>query len=129
MHILAWPSAERPREKLIQRGGSALSDAELLAIFFLRVGVAGHSAVDIARQMLQRFGSLNGIFFAASQAELCSIAGMGEAKFAQLRAVLELARRTLREQMQQGDALTIRPQSKIICVCYCANARWSVLLP
>lgn len=104
MHILAWPTAERPREKLLQRGGSALSDAELLAIF-LRVGVPGASAVDIARQMLQRFGSLNGIF-AAPQSELCSIPGMGDAKFAQLQAVLELSRRTLREQMQHGDALT-----------------------
>ena len=54
MPITDWPEQERPREKLLERGASALSDAELLAIF-LRVGVRGKSAVDLARDLLQRF--------------------------------------------------------------------------
>jgi DNA repair protein RadC len=101
--IADWPEGERPREKLLQRGASALSDAELLAIF-LRTGVRGKSAVDLAREMLAQFGSLNGLI-AARQKEFCEIRGMGQAKFVQLQAVLEMARRALREQMQSGDVL------------------------
>lgn len=103
MSISDWPAAERPREKLLQRGASALSDAELLAIF-LRTGVTGKSAVDLARELLARFGSLTKMF-AASEQEFCDIHGMGQAKFVQLQAVLEMARRALQEEMQSGDAL------------------------
>lgn len=77
MSITDWPAGERPREKLIQRGASALSDAELLAIF-LRTGVVGKSAVDLARELLQQFGSLTRLF-AAAEAEFCAIHGMGHA--------------------------------------------------
>ncbi len=103
MGINNWPEGERPREKLLQRGASALSDAELLAIF-LRTGVTGKSAVDLARELVARFGSLTGLF-AASQEEFCAIHGMGQAKYVQLQAVLEMARRALHEDMQSGDAL------------------------
>lgn len=103
MGINNWPEGERPREKLLQRGAFALSDAELLAIF-LRTGVAGKSAVDLARELVARFGSLTGLF-AASQEEFCAIHGMGQAKYVQLQAVLEMARRALHEDMQSGDAL------------------------
>lgn len=82
----------------------ALSDAELLAIF-LRTGVAGKSAVDLARDLLTRFSSLNGIF-AASMEEICQVHGMGESKFVQLQAIFEMSRRALLEQMQQRDILT-----------------------
>ena len=58
MGIKHWPENERPREKLLHRGAGALSDAELLAIL-LRVGTQGMSAVDLARYLLQEFGSLN----------------------------------------------------------------------
>ncbi|CAG0124061.1 partial hypothetical protein, partial [Rhodocyclaceae bacterium] len=85
MGINNWPEGERPREKLLQRGASALSDAELLAIF-LRTGVTGKSAVDLARELVARFGSLTGLF-AASQEEFCAIHGMGQAKYVQLQAV------------------------------------------
>ncbi len=108
MAITDWPQSERPREKLLAHGPQALSDAELLAIF-LRVGAPGKSAVDLARELLTRFGSLNGIF-AASRAELTSISGMGDSKYAQLQAIFEMSQRALQEEMQQRDALT-SPQS------------------
>jgi DNA repair protein RadC len=103
MAITDWSEGERPREKLLQKGVSALSDAELLAIF-LRTGVVGKSAVDLARELLIRFGNLTQMF-AASEADFCAIHGMGQAKFVQLQAVLEMSRRALNEEMQRGDAL------------------------
>ncbi len=103
MGITDWPVGERPREKLLQRGASSLSDAELLAIF-LRTGVVGKSAVDLARELLTRFGNLTQLF-AASEKEFCAIHGMGQAKFVQLQAVLEMSRRALQEEMRNGDAL------------------------
>ena len=102
MSINDWPADERPRERLLAQGAAALSDAELLAIF-LRVGMKGKSAVDLARDLIQRFGSLTRLF-AANQDEFSAIPGMGPAKYAQLQAVLEMARRALSEQMQQNDA-------------------------
>lgn len=104
MAITDWPEGERPREKLLQRGAAALSDAELLAIF-LRTGVKGKSAVDLARETLAQFGSLTSLF-AASCKEFCAVHGMGKAKFVQLQAVQEMARRALKEEMQSGNALS-----------------------
>lgn len=103
MPITDWPADERPREKLLARGPQALSDAELLAIF-LRTGVAGKSAVDLARDLLTRFGSLRPLL-KASKEEFCAEKGLGEAKYVQLQAVLEIARRHLRETLEAGDAL------------------------
>lgn len=103
MGIRDWPEGERPREKLLQRGAQALSDAELLAIF-LRVGVRGKSAVDLARELLKRFGNLNGLF-AADSLSFCEMHGLGLAKYAQFQAVQEMARRALREEIQSGEAL------------------------
>jgi DNA repair protein RadC len=102
--ITNWPEAERPRERLIANGASALSDAELLAIF-LRVGTKGKSAVDLARDLVGKFGSLHGLF-SASQDQLTAVNGMGEAKFVQLQAVLEMAKRALHEQIKLTDALS-----------------------
>ena len=104
MAITDWPEDERPRERLLAQGAAALSDAELLALF-LRVGVKGQSAVDLARTLIGHFGSLNRLF-AASLAEFSAIPGMGPAKYAQLQAVLEMARRHLMESLQRGNALT-----------------------
>ena len=104
MAITDWPAEQRPRERLIKHGAQALSDAELLAVF-LRVGVAGKSAVDLGRDMVTHFGSL-GRMFAASLDEFSAINGLGPAKFAQLQAVLELARRSLLEELQTGVALS-----------------------
>ncbi|HYN54325.1 MAG TPA: DNA repair protein RadC [Methylotenera sp.] len=104
MAITDWPAAERPREKLLELGVEALSDAELLAIF-LRVGVVGKSAVDLARDLLTQFGSLNGIF-AAPLNELTQVNGIGSSKYAQLQAIFEMSRRALNEQMQIKDVLS-----------------------
>ncbi|MFC3678515.1 RadC family protein [Bacterioplanoides pacificum] len=104
MSISDWPEMERPREKLLSQGAQVLSDAELLAIF-LRTGVAGKSAVDLARELLSQFGSLRALL-QADQPTFCSHLGLGSAKFAQLQAVLEMAKRHLAQELQRGDALT-----------------------
>jgi DNA repair protein RadC len=75
MTITDWPPCERPREKLLECGAAALSDAELLAVF-LRVGAAGKNAVDLARELMVRFGSLTRLFTADAPA-LLAIRGMG----------------------------------------------------
>lgn len=103
MAITDWPAQERPREKLLQQGPAALSDAELLAIF-LRTGVSGKSAVDLARDLLTRFGGLRPLL-EADQDNFCQAHGLGSAKYAQLQAVLEMARRHLQATLQRGDAL------------------------
>lgn len=104
MSIANWPEAERPREKLLSLGPRALSDAELLAIF-LRVGCVGKSAVDLARDLLQQYGGLRPLL-EASQTEFCRGLGLGNAKYAQLQAVLEMGRRHLSATMKSGDLLT-----------------------
>ncbi|APZ43877.1 RadC family protein [Acidihalobacter ferrooxydans] len=103
MAIKDWPADERPREKLLQRGPGALSDAELLAIF-LRTGVAGKSAVDLARELLDTFGGLRPLL-EADIAGFCAGKGLGAAKYAQLQAVLEMGRRHLDAQLRRGAAL------------------------
>ncbi|MBQ0796413.1 DNA repair protein RadC [Zhongshania sp.] len=97
MAITDWPEDERPREKLLQRGAAALADAELLAIF-LRTGVRGKSAVDLARELLQEHGGLADLI-AASRERFCASHGLGDAKFVQLQAVVEMSRRYLAEAL------------------------------
>ncbi|HYD78696.1 MAG TPA: DNA repair protein RadC [Paucimonas sp.] len=104
MAIVDWPAEQRPRERLIKHGPQVLSDAELLAVF-LRVGVAGKSAVDLGRDMVDHFGSINGLFM-ASLNDFSQINGLGPAKYAQLQAVLELARRALSEELKDGVPLS-----------------------
>ena len=103
MSIRDWPAAERPREKLLERGAKALSDAELLAIF-LRTGVAGVSAVELARQLLHDFGGLRALL-EASQPDFSRRMGLGPAKYAQLQAVLEMSHRHLAEGLRRESAL------------------------
>ncbi len=103
MAITDWPADERPREKLLLRGASALSDAELLAIF-LRTGIKGMTAVDLARNLLEQHGSLRGLL-AADQSEFCGNLGLGPAKYALLQAVLEMGRRHLWETLTRSDTL------------------------
>ncbi len=103
MGIADWPTSERPREKLIQHGAKALSDAELLAIF-LRTGRPGLSAVGLARELLSHFGGLRPLL-EADLTSFCAHLGLGPAKYAQLQAVLEMGRRHLWERLQRGDAL------------------------
>ena len=104
MAIKDWPADERPREKLLQHGANILSDAELLAIF-LRVGVKGISAVDLAKNLLSSFGSLRALL-EANQKDFCQHHGLGPAKFVQLQAVLEMSRRHLESTLTRGDVLT-----------------------
>lgn len=104
MSINEWPEEQRPRERLIRHGAGALSDAELLAVF-LRTGVTGKSAVDLGRDMIAEFGSLSGLF-AASIKDFSAIHGLGSAKYAQLQAVLELAKRAISEELQESTALS-----------------------
>ena len=101
--IRDWPVGERPREKLLARGPAALSDAELLAIF-LRTGVNGKTAVDLARELLQAWGGLRPLL-EAEQKRFCAMRGLGLAKYAQLQAVLEMGRRHLQEQLQREATL------------------------
>ncbi len=103
MAITDWPEGERPREKLLANGVETLSDAELLAIF-LRVGVTGKSAVDLARDLLQIFGSLNGIF-SAELNQISQVHGIGESKYCQIQAIFEMSRRALAEQIKASDIL------------------------
>lgn len=101
--IKDWPLEERPREKLLDCGAETLSDAELLAIF-LRTGTNGLTAVDLARRLLDEFGGIRPLL-EADEKEFCLHRGLGRAKYAQLKAVLEMARRHLFENIQRGDAL------------------------
>ena len=96
--------AERPRERLLQFGPGALTDAELLAVL-LRHGVAGKCVLDLARDLLGRFGGCAGVL-AASVAQMRSVRGLGPAKAAELKAMVELTRRALCEQIAEHDALT-----------------------
>lgn len=104
MSIANWPADERPREKLLSKGVTALSDAELLAIF-LRTGARGQSAVDIARALLNHYDGLPQLL-AASPGNLCQQKGIGPAKYVQLQAALELGRRQLASALKRGDSLT-----------------------
>jgi len=104
MPISDWPLAERPRERLLALGPERLSDAELVAIC-LRTGTRGKSAIDLARDLIQHFGGLHGLL-GAERGSFAAVKGLGNAKAAQLAAVLELARRCLREEMRTCDALT-----------------------
>lgn len=104
MAIRDWPAAERPREKLLARGPGALSDAELLAVF-LRTGVRGKTAVDLARDLLETHGGLRPLL-EAERARFCASPGLGDAKYVLLQAVLEMARRHLHETLVRGDALS-----------------------
>ncbi|MDY0146583.1 MAG: DNA repair protein RadC [Halothiobacillus sp.] len=103
MAITDWPEDERPRERLLKQGAGALSDAELFAIF-LRTGVAGRSAVDLARDLLAHFGGVRGLLN-ASRRDFTEAKGLGDAKFAQLQAVLELARRHFAEELAEGAVI------------------------
>jgi DNA repair protein RadC len=101
MAISDWPTTERPRERLLERGAETLSDAELLAVL-LRTGMRGKSAVELGRELLARFSGLAGLF----GADLSNVKGLGPAKRAQFQAALELARRSIGEQLSAGAALT-----------------------
>lgn len=103
LSIREWPEAERPRERLLRQGPQSLSDAELLAIF-LRTGIPGKTAVDLARDCLHSFGGLRPLLL-ADESEFCQMKGLGQAKYVQLQAVLEMARRHLASQLNPGEQI------------------------
>jgi len=97
------PPSERPRERVLAQGAAALSDAELVALF-LGTGVRGKSALDLARELLARFGRVSRLLSAEAR-EFDALPGVGSAKYAQIAAVMELARRALGEEMKARDSL------------------------
>ncbi len=104
MTIRDWPADERPREKLLEKGAAALSDAELLAIL-LRTGTPGRSAVELARDLLKSFRSFRKLL-AADRRRFCAEPGLGPARFAELQAAVEISRRQLAESLQSGPPLS-----------------------
>lgn len=104
------PAAARPREKLLTRGPAALADAELIALL-LRTGLKGTSVLQLAQQLLDAFGGLQGLL-QASAADLKRIKGLGPAKRAEITAVMELARRSLAQQLTRRTVLSSPQQVK-----------------
>ena len=110
MHIHKWPKSERPREKLLERGAHALSDAELLAVL-LRCGTRGRNAIELAQEHILAFGSLRELLTAEwpqweRRKDAGGVGGVGIARYAALQAGLELARRHLLEPLKVTSALT-----------------------
>ena len=105
-----WPQGERPREKLLASGAARLSDAELLAIF-LRTGVPGCNVIELARKLLQVFGDISGVY-RASLGDFCQVQGLGKAKYVQLQASIEMAKRYLAQEVSKGAALTSSPMTR-----------------
>ena len=103
MAIRDWPTDERPREKLLDKGAAALSDAEILAIL-LRTGTPGRSALDLARDALAAFGSLRQLI-AADRGRFCAAAGLGLVRYAELQAAAEISRRQLSQSLRAGPLL------------------------
>jgi len=104
MAITDWAAEDRPREKLLNKGAESLTDAELLAIF-LRTGIKGKTAVDLARDLLQETGGLTHLL-SADEKRFCQSKGLGQAKYVQMQAVVEMSRRYLQEKIQRGDAMS-----------------------
>ena len=120
MAITDWHENDRPREKLLKFGEASLSDAELLAIF-LRTGVKGKSAVELAQDLLDQFGSIHNLLN-ASETEFCQGKGLGQAKYVHLRGVLEMARRHFESGLTKGDAFTSPEQIAQYLHLYIGNA-------
>lgn len=122
MAITDWPLQERPREKLLRHGVTALSEAELLAIF-LRTGIKGKTAVDLARELLQQFHSLRKLF-RAGQEQFSKIKGLGLSKYAVLQAALEISRRCFEEEMKAATLCTSIQSAKTYFKAKLSNHRY-----
>lgn len=107
--IPSWPSEDRPREKLLERGAASLSDAELLAIF-IHTGTRGKTAVDIGRDLINQFGSLRQVLL-ASKADLLGCSGFGPAKYALIQAALETGKRYLDQNLKRQGAINSSQQA------------------
>jgi DNA repair protein RadC len=104
MSIASWPNKEQPREKLISHGAETLSDTELLAIF-IRCGTKGKTAIDLARLLLQRFGSIRNLLD-ADLTQICQSPGLGRTKYTELKAAVELTRRYLHEKIHHTNIIS-----------------------
>ena len=110
MGLKSLPPESLPREKLLKQGSSALTDAELLAIF-LRTGIKGTNVIQLSDSLIKRFGSLRALFSSSAE-DFCQHKGLGVAKYVQLQAVLEMSKRYLSEQIERGDALQSAEHTK-----------------
>ncbi|MDP2557287.1 DNA repair protein RadC [Photobacterium damselae subsp. piscicida] len=110
MSLKLLPNESLPREKLLARGAQALTDAELLAIF-LRTGIAGMNAIELADFLLKEFGSLRALL-SANQKTFCQHKGLGPAKYAQLQAVIAMNERHLEETLKRFDVLSSPQQTR-----------------
>ncbi|MEO8402323.1 MAG: DNA repair protein RadC [Gammaproteobacteria bacterium] len=110
MPITQWPLNERPREKLLLHGEKYLSDAELLAIL-VNTGVRGKTALDIARELLSEFGGLRAILQSHPQV-IYQKRGLGKAKYALLKAAIELGRRYFDSHIEVGATLSDSEHTK-----------------
>lgn len=103
VRVCEIPEEDRPRERLLRQGPEALSNAELLAIL-LRTGTQGHSAVDLADQILKRMGGIHALIDADLE-ELIGVPGIGPAKATQLKAAIEIGRRVARIKRESRPQL------------------------
>ncbi|MGJ8679118.1 RadC family protein [Paraglaciecola sp.] len=110
MKITDWPKQDRPREKLLAKGANSLSDSELLAIF-LRTGTKGCSALELGQMLLTEFGSLRALF-SASENEFCKVKGLGQAKYVQFQASLEMSHRYMAEKLTREDSFNSVEQTQ-----------------
>lgn len=124
MRITDWPEAERPREKLMARGVAALSDAELLALF-IRTGLKGRTALDLAREWIAAFDGLRGFLEAGPEA-LMELRGLGTAKYAELQAALELGRRHLASTLERQDVMNSPDATRHYVTSRLRNLRYEV---
>lgn len=111
--IKNWPDDEKPREKLLKYGEHTLTDTELLAIL-LRTGVKGTSAVDIARKIVQKFGSFRNMSHTSIN-KWKDIKGLGDAKLCQIKAAIEIGRRFREKEMREEKPKVSKPED---VVCY-----------
>jgi len=109
--IKNWPDDEKPREKLLKHGEHTLSDTELLAIL-LRTGMKGESAVDIARKILQKFGTFRNMSH-TSMTKWKEIKGLGDAKLCQIKAAIEIGRRFAETEMKQEKPKVSKPEDAV----------------
>lgn len=109
--IKNWPEDERPREKLFKNGEHTLSNTELLAIL-MRTGYRGNSAIDLARKVIQKFGTFQNMSHTDIR-DWEEFKGTGKAKIAQIRAAIEIGRR-LNQQAQEQTKLNIKSTTHVV---------------
>ncbi len=122
--IKNMPLDSRPREKLLNQGAKSLTDAELLAIF-LRTGIKDKSAIELAQDLLTDFKGLKPLL-RANQTDFCKAKGLGEAKYSQLQAVLEMAQRYLHESLQKKQFIQSSETAKDYLASQLANYPFEV---